>query len=77
MAARDKNYKFGWLRGSQKLLKGKNFWLRGLQPSELFSSTIPLPDDSRGGLNKDQPLIAQRIFRPQRQSSHMQPLLER
>jgi hypothetical protein len=24
-----RNYKFGWLQGSRKLLRKKNFWLRG------------------------------------------------
>ena len=24
------NHQFGWLRGLQKLLKGRNFWLRGV-----------------------------------------------
>jgi hypothetical protein len=37
----------------------------GLQPSELFSPTFPLPDASRSGLN-DQALIPQGILGPPR-----------
>src|ERR1700680_1415029 len=32
------SYKFGWLRGSRNFLIRKEFWWRGLQPSELFSA---------------------------------------
>ncbi len=44
------NYQFGWLRGLQKLLKGRNFWLRGVdlnhrplgyEPNELPGCSTP------------------------------------
>jgi hypothetical protein len=34
------NYQFGWLRGLQKLLKGRNFWVAGARyvPNRQFLS---------------------------------------
>jgi hypothetical protein len=48
--------------GHRKVAERKeNFGCGGLQPSELFSPTFPLPDASRSGLN-DQALIPQGIL---------------
>ena len=31
LISNDENYKFGWLQGRWELLRGWNFWLRGVR----------------------------------------------